>query len=523
LSRVILALFTSLVLVAGCYDQLVPGRCTSNGDCPSGQFCNLDKIAGVYARCSPTNPDDGGIDQSTNEDGNDGGPDGGEDGGVDSGVDIPPTCDPVCTDPAKPICDTTSLSCVGCVTGGDCHDTARPVCDATTRTCVGCVVGTDCTADPSKPLCDTVAKTCVGCLAAGDCTSLTAPICDLTPHACVKCATDQQCQAKDATKPACETSTGTCFPCVDSKKHCPTTAPICDAHACRVCKKDAECSLAYGADPGLCVGGHCVTNDQVIYLQNVTSCSTTARGDGSVSSPFCFTSDAATALSVQKPTLVIRGPRPVNEPLTISLASAPVVVVGQSGQGFGTIVGSPPLVSITAGDVTLRDLQISGGPSVGVSATGGTLRMSRCLVLNNSDGGIKVSNAAFDITNTVVAGNMGGVAVSLGMYTGTGPTRFAFNTIVSNAGTGVFCGPTPYALTGLLVNGNGTQFVGTCTTDATSSTNAPQFDSTRPYHLTATSSCRDKAGTTNLPADDIDGDSRPQGVAADCGADEYAP
>jgi hypothetical protein len=85
------------------------------------------------------------------------------------------------------------------------------------------------------------------------------------------------------------------------------------------------------------------------------------------------------------------------------------------------------------------------------------------------------------------------------------------------------CGPA-YSMKGLLVNGNqALNMSPMCATDATSSTGAPLFDPTRPYHLTATSPCRDKAGTANLPPDDIDGDTRFQGAAADCGADEYAP
>jgi hypothetical protein len=364
------------------------------------------------------------------------------------------------------------------------------------------------------------------CLTDLECRSATAPICDTTAHACVKCSSDGQCQSKDATKPACEIVSGTCFACVDSKKHCPMTAPICETNACRACKKDAECAQSYGADPGVCDGaGRCATGMDVVYLQYSPGCSPANKGTGTGTAPFCFSADAVAAMSPTVHTIVARGSATPLQPLTLSIATPPILIVGQNSARIGDVSPSNtmPLVSVTTGDVTVRGLEISGGFGVGVSVTGGTLHMARCLVLNNADGGIKTMGAPFDITNSVIAGNMGSTAVSLGTYSGAGPTRFAFNTVVANVGIGVFCAQA-YPLAGLLVNGNQVSNLGPmCTTDATTSTDPPQFDSSRPYHLTATSPCHDKAGTANVPPDDIDGDARPQGSMADCGADEYVP
>lgn len=219
--------------------------------------------------------------------------------------------------------------------------------------------------------------------------------------------------------------------------------------------------------------------------------------------------------------VVIRGAVSGNVAWTLSTSQMTLV-----GQSSGTLNGtaSAPTVGVNGGDIYIRDLSIAEGKNVGISVTDGTLRMNRCYVLDNVEIGIKTTSSAFDIVNTVVAGNGDTVAagVTLGAYTGAGPTRFAFNTVVDNGLIGVACGAA-YTLTGILANGNGTaDFSSNCITDATTSTALPALSSSPSYHLTATSPCVNAGGST-CPPDDIDGDVRPQGASCDCGADEYKP
>jgi hypothetical protein len=283
-----------------------------------------------------------------------------------------------------------------------------------------------------------------------------------------------------------------------------------------------ECSSALLA--GVCgLDGSCPAEDAVIHLQNSSTCSTTNRGNGTAAEPSCYADDAALLLSPTKSVIVVHGTVAPLGPLVLAMSSPAVLIAGKSSAILRPPPGgAPPVIAMTAGDVTLRDLTISNGNDTGVSVSGGaTLHMDRCYVLNNQGIGIQISGSAFDIVNTVIAGNgaaAGGYGVSLGNYSG-GPTNFAFNTVVNNVGGGVFCGsPSNYAITGILANSNGPTSFLNCQTNSTSSTAAPTFGTN--YHLTAASPCVNAGGTT-CPSDDIDGDTRPQGIACDCGADEY--
>lgn len=124
-------------------------------------------------------------------------------------------------------CDTTTNTCVECVTGEDCK-APGPACDVATNTCVECLEKQDC--GGAKPACDVATNTCVECVASTDCKDSAKPLCDTTANHCVACLKQADCTA--------------------------ATASACNAGVCSACSKDEECSTISGM--GVCDAGTCV-------------------------------------------------------------------------------------------------------------------------------------------------------------------------------------------------------------------------------------------------------------------------
>jgi hypothetical protein len=252
---------------------------------------------------------------------------------------------------------------------------------------------------------------------------------------------------------------------------------------------------------------------------------------------FCKSSDAVTAFSVMphRLVLVINGPDPVAALDLIGAGFGPnILIVGKNGATVGAGSGDPAGVHVNVtSKVWVRDLAIGGGTTGVVAEGGAELHLTRCVITHNDKGGIRTSNASFDITNSIIAANgagsdVGGVAFG-GVRLGTVPTggisNFANNTVVDNLQVGISCAATSYDVSTSIVHGNTGGDALNCTgASCCGATNPdPMLDAT--YHLKSTSMCIDKiTATTSTVTVDIDQQPRPTPPTTaklDCGADEF--
>ncbi|MEW5742052.1 MAG: hypothetical protein AB1938_24265 [Myxococcota bacterium] len=252
------ALVVCVTLVAACGSTQPPatcdatnclGCCDRQGLCHPGtdtSFCGQQ--GAVCAPCSPglscvaglcTFGAGGGTGTGGGAGGGTGGG-GAVDGGADAGMgggggslDAGTRCTDGCTG-ATPVCDTTTMTCVGCTSHFHCRG-ATPWCNTQLKTCGECNGNQGC--GPARPLCDTrsgVAR-CVGCQSDSQCDP-SAPICDPTARTCVTCNVGRGCSG---TTPVCDVFVdgGACVECL-ADTHCPTHAPFCDLRT-RKCVEDA--------------------------------------------------------------------------------------------------------------------------------------------------------------------------------------------------------------------------------------------------------------------------------------------
>lgn len=440
-----------------------------------------------------------------------------------------------------------------------------------------CERQTDCA---TGQLCDTIRRQCYApdidaapnpnaCETSADCAA-SMPICG-DDMVCATCAPgtdgDTACGDRDPMRPLCRAD-GTCVQCTSNTDCTEPTAAFCDVDSgsCRGCTSHDECaSEVCSRDIGMCADA-----SGIIYVDNGTGVDGNAcGGQSSPCATLTGTNGGLAKVDTTRRTIRVRAGAQ-GYPENLILDNVRLVIVG-AGASLRPVVTNTAAVLVSGGaNVTIEGLRIegaSGGAAAdGVRCTGtGSIlrltavtvaenadlgidveapcdvRISRSTVVDNGNGGVRVTSDAFDISNSIVARNGSGGAVGgvLLAQSGTGAARrFDFNTVTGNqssAGVGAVQCQAQLSGSSNLVWGNsgGPASGGSCSWHhsdieggATGTGNLdtdPLFVGASDYHLMATSPCVDAGDPATSNAIDVDGDLRPQGAQADIGADEVLP
>jgi hypothetical protein len=252
--------------------------------------------------------------------------------------------------------------------------------------------------------------------------------------------------------------------------------------------------------------GHCAMSGEVIFVESLAGgCS---GADGTSAKPYCAPNDAVSVLTAVRRVIVIRG---AVAGVTLNTTGKSPILIGRKNSAgdvgsIGALGGNA--VEIDSDNVSIRDLIVGAGLAAGAKGflikgasttaallrvtaslgtglgidaeTGSALVMDRCLVQNNSAGGVLVNGATYSVANSIIAANgLYGVKFS-STAIGLGST-FTFNTVVATSGNAVTCDTSnPQTIGQSIISGGNDS----CSL-ANSITTPPTFSGTRPYHLTA--------------------------------------
>ncbi|HEY0709066.1 MAG TPA: right-handed parallel beta-helix repeat-containing protein [Polyangia bacterium] len=473
-ASILAASLVSFITLNACTDELRPGFCEANADCPSGQRCELGPSASFH-RCVAVDSatPDGGIDRPAQ--------DGARPG---DGADAPAaTCSPAtaatdCTDPGRPFCqggicvgcqapdagtcpagrstcDPTSGACVECVShdqcrspgqpicnnrqcascmaaGGDsgcqARDPQRPLCLASSGQCVECTGPAQCAGKPGRGFC--AMNACVGCQSAGAtaCTGAT-PVCNATTGVCAECVADADC--KQATAPFC--SNNKCVPCgMEPAARCAATNPALPAcapsGACVACTTSANCTdasrpicnTANNTCRACAADAECVARNGAepgVCLDHLGGrCATEAEVIVVAKTATCGTTGGSKAMPLCS----------AQDAPKLFAANRSVVLIRGTIGGFSWGLAGVPLLTV----VGQQQAVVAGGLEAGVRLAGGGEVVARGLTIRGSEGGgvVATAGATLRLRDTIIDSNAGGGLLLDG-------ARFDVrNTVISNNG-----------------------------------------------------------------------------------------
>ena len=350
---------------------------------------------------------------------------------------------------------------------------------------------------------------------------------------------------------------------------CSGPTPACVSNQCQKCTAHAQCMASNVCLPD----GSCADEQQVAYVANggmgnvCTKASPCGTLDSGVKAGKPFVKMATGTVSDNKTTTIDGKSVTIfaDPGAQLSRANAGVILQIQNDSadvkifdleitgGTGAANAAISIPNGGAPKLTLTRVTVDINQGVGISANAGTLTIAQSTVRGNTNGGLSISGAEFDISNSFIVQN-GAVLSLIGgidfpQISATGMHRLDFNTIASNGGnmsvnSGINCSTVvaPVSFNSNIIYGNvvsagGKQLGGSamCTAihsdvgpDPSAGTGNINMDPMfvnlqNNFHLMSTSPAKDVADPAATIAEDIDGDLRPQGLRSDMGADEIKP
>lgn len=293
----------------------------------------------------------------------------------------------------------------------------------------------------------------------------------------------------DMTGPACETSNEctsdtpvcddqVCVQCTAVNQEACTPSLVCgDDNRCRTCESHDECLLSRAC----LASGQCAEAEDVAYV---------APGGTGVDCTFAEPCDTLLeAVDQGRPVIKLAAGR-TDGTATVRLTNRAIEVVAEPGAELGagpdsvirldgptaaatvsdvTIIGDQVPIAMTAaafsvtemgGALALHRVTVHHHRGAAIRASGGDIAVDRCNLVENTGGGVFLSDARFTITSSLIVNNgattstFGGVQITRAQ----GASKFAFNTVASNVSndltrSGMDCTPA-FPFTSSIIRGN---------------------------------------------------------------------